>query len=319
MTEIERKLEAEHVAVQDATTSKLWALADSDGSGALDQKEFEKFANAMKHKIREELATEQALKQKNAMMQRRAKIMIVVGVVMLVFLGVSIASTAVLTSWIVDRAVPMGTGNTSSALLTSKEAPNEIVQVQSAQHSFPLLAATYLPPQYLNEIKTISVHRSAIPIDEAEPEDTPQILSTYSITGYDQETGDEPKNYKVTFHTSRGDTIIVDGENGASIVVAALGKTFEACAADTACASFKVDDEIGAYRAVKETLGEDLLDDLITELEEEFDEESPILGRQLWGGRRGSRSSRRSRRCRRRSRRAKSYWDATGWAISKGR
>jgi len=133
----------------------------------------------------------------------------------------------------------------------SKEGAGEIVKVAGANVHMPLAVAPLLRLELLNSIKSLYITRpicegaaatnTSLSNDSSTAEDSEYdepgtVTEQYTLTGYTKRS-----RYSLVFHTTRGDTIVL--EHGEATVRSADGtKAYPVCFADVECSAFHLAD-----------------------------------------------------------------------------
>jgi hypothetical protein len=198
--------------------AKLFSLIDKDQNGTLSRSQFDSVFSLVHETMHAERKIATA-------MSRRLKVLAVLAFLLSAFLGVSVASNAVITSYFVNMATTTSANNIGQSLEV-RGTDGAIVKTAESTTSVPLGIAPLLSLATLSTVKNLMLTRS---INASEP-DGPSVRSFYTIVGFDQ--FDETS---MTFHTVVGDDIVIADD---IVVLVRKGAVYPACSSDVSCSSF---------------------------------------------------------------------------------
>jgi len=210
----------------------LFAMVDTDGSGTIDQTEFDQLYEVIKNETHEELQREELLRVRLQKTKRRMHVFIYAISFLSLFVAIILAGNAALVYMLLD--VVKDTAASSTGELTVK-GDDAIVGTREATVDAPLFTATAMPAEDLAGLRYITAkHNTKVPIANSSAFWLEPVVTTFFVTQITQYNSTH-----VGFLTNAGQTLRVI--NGMAYVEDPdTGDKTSLCVADTTCAALRV-------------------------------------------------------------------------------
>lgn len=137
----------------DRRSSELFNMLDKHHRGTINPAEFDKMYSAIKDTVAEDHQKEQALRAREVATGRRLRALLVVVMMLVAFLGVSIAANLAIITHVVDKAVATSTDNNGALTdkTTGVAVQTDVVETVAKMHELASLSASEL-----NQVKSVT-------------------------------------------------------------------------------------------------------------------------------------------------------------------